>query len=79
MCGMEIATIHVRETKDPQRTFPKALIISCVFIIATLVLGALAIAIEVPAHQLSVIAGIMQAFDVFFTAYHMHWVLPIVF
>jgi amino acid transporter len=78
MCGMEIATIHVRETKDPQRTFPKALIISCVFIITTLILGALAIAIVVPAKQLSLIAGIMQAFDVFFTAYHMHWIMPIV-
>jgi len=77
MCGMEIATIHVRETKDPQRSFPKALLISCVFIITTLVLGALAIAIVVPAHKLSLIAGIMQAFDVFLLAYHLHWVLPI--
>ena len=78
MCGMEIATIHVRETRDPQHTFPKALLISCTFIIVTLVLGALAIAVVVPARQISLIAGIMQAFNVFFNAYHLAWVMPLI-
>jgi amino acid transporter len=76
MCGMEIATIHVRETKDPERTFPKALLISTVFILITLTLGALSIALVIPSDQLSFIAGLMQAFDVFFTAYHLHGILP---
>jgi amino acid transporter len=76
MCGMEIATIHVRETKNPEKTFPKALLISTVFILITLILGALSIALVIPTSQLSFIAGLMQAFDVFFTAYHLHWILP---
>lgn len=78
MCGIEIATIHVRETKDPAKTFPRALGISVAFILITLVLGALSIAVVVPAHQLSLIAGIMQAFNVFFTTYHMHWLMPLI-
>lgn len=78
MCGMEIATIHVRETKDPQKTFPRALFISTIFILVTLILGALAVAVVVPAHQLSLIAGIMQAFKVFFASYHMLWMLPVI-
>jgi glutamate:GABA antiporter len=77
MCGMEIATIHVRETKDPERNFPRALLFSTVFILITLVLGALSIAIVIPTEKLSFIAGLMQAFDVFFSAYHLHWILPI--
>jgi len=78
MCGMEIATIHVRETKNPQRTFPRALLISTVFILVTLILGALSIAIVVPKSQLSLIAGILQAFQLFFDAYHLHWMVPVV-
>lgn len=78
MCGIEIATIHVRETKNPKKTFPRALGISVAFILITLVLGALSIAVVVPAHQLSLIAGIMQAFEVFFTTYHLHWIMPLI-
>ena len=77
MCGMEVATIHVRETKNPEKSFPKALLISTAFILVTLILGALSIAIVIPTKELSFIAGLMQAFDVFFSAYHLHWVLPI--
>jgi len=78
MCGMEIATIHVRETRDPQRTFPRALLISTLFILITLILGALAIAAVVPLSKLNLISGIMQAFELFFGTYHLHWILPII-
>lgn len=77
MCGMEIATIHVRETKNPQQTFPRALTISVIFILITLILGSLAIAIVIPAHQLSLVAGIMQTFSYFFAAHHVSWLLPV--
>jgi amino acid transporter len=77
MCGMEIATVHVRETKNPEKAFPKALMISTVFILLTLTLGALSIAIVVPGKDLSFIAGLMQAFDLFFTSYHIHGVLSV--
>ena len=77
MCGMEIATVHVRETKNPEKSFPKALLISTVFILLTLTLGALSIAIVVPTKDLSFTAGLMQAFDLFFKAYHIHGALSI--
>ena len=77
MCGMEIATIHVRETKNPQKTFPRALAISVVFILITLILGSIAIAVVIPAHKLSLVAGIMQTFSYFFAVHHMSWLLPV--
>ncbi len=77
-CGMEIATVHAREVKNPKKAFPKALMISTVILLVTLIFGSLAIAIVLPHAQISLVAGIMQSFDLFFTGYHMHWVMPII-
>lgn len=77
-CGMEIATVHARDVKNPQRSFPKALFFSTLIIVSTLLIGSLAIALVVPTAQINLVAGNMQAFSVFFTAYHMTWVLPII-
>lgn len=77
-CGMEIATVHVRDVRDPQKTFPVAMLYSVVIILVTLVLGSLAIAVVIPHDDISLVAGIMEAFSVFFTSYHLKWFLPVV-
>lgn len=77
-CGIEIATVHARDVKNPQRSFPKVLLIATLIILGTLMIGSLAIAMVVPNNQISLVAGNMQAFSVFFTAYHMTWILPLV-
>lgn len=76
-CGMEIATVHVREVKNPQSVFPKAMLYSTMIILLTLVLGSLAIAVVIPHDHISLVAGIMQSFDMFFRVYHMDWILPV--
>lgn len=76
-CGMEIATVHAQDVVDPQRAFPRALLYSTIIILTTLILGSLAIAIVIPGQEISLVAGIMQAFDAFFSAYHMRWILPL--
>lgn len=78
LCGMEIATVHARETKNPQKAFPRALFVSVIIILITLIFGALTIAMVVPAQQLSLITGIMQSFDIFLVEFHAHWLLPII-
>lgn len=77
-CGMEIATVHARDVRDPQKSFPRALFYSTLIILATLMVGSLAIALVVPNAQISLVAGNMQAFTVFFSAYHMKWILPVI-
>ncbi|MEM1244681.1 MAG: amino acid permease, partial [Pseudomonadota bacterium] len=77
-CGMEIATVHGANVKNPQRTYPIAMLISTLIIILTLVFGSLAIAIVIPANKISLVAGIMEAFYAFFHAYHLAWILPLV-
>lgn len=76
-CGMEIATVHASDVRDPQRAFPRAILYSCLIILITLVLGALSIAFVLPANHISLVAGIMQAYSAFFAAYHLQWLLPI--
>jgi len=77
-CGMEIATVHASDVKDPQRSYPRAMYITTIIILFTLMCGSLAIAMVLPQKQISLVAGIMQAFAAFFTAYHLQWILPIV-
>lgn len=74
-CGIEIATVHAGDVDNPQKTFPRALIYSVVIIVTTLIMGSLAIAIVLPQDQISLVAGIMQAFDAFLAAYQLpSWV-----
>jgi glutamate:GABA antiporter len=77
-CGIEIATVHANDVENPQRAFPRTLIYSVLIILTTLILGSLAIAVVVPQQDINLVAGIMQAFDAFFSRYHLVWFMPIV-
>lgn len=76
-CGMEITTVYAQEVKNPQKDYPKALLISTVILVFTLTLGSLAIAMVIPGDKISLVQGIMQAFHFFFGAYHLEWLVPV--
>jgi putative glutamate/gamma-aminobutyrate antiporter len=71
--GMEMAGYHARETKNPQRDFPRAMFISAAIVFSLTTLGTLAIAFVVPAKKIGLAAGLMQAFEVFFTKLGIGW------
>jgi len=75
--GMELATVHVRNVENTQKTFPKAMFFSVLIILFTMILGSLAIAFVIPHSQINLVDGVMQAFSYFFHAYHMQWFIPI--
>ncbi|KTD75514.1 amino acid permease [Legionella waltersii] len=77
-CGIEIATVHANDVKNPQHAFPKVLVYSVGIILSTLILGSLAIAVVLPQKDINLVAGIMQAFSAFFTSYNMGWMMPVV-
>jgi len=66
--GMEMAGFHALETRNPSTDYPKAMAISAVIIFACTVLATLAIAFVIPADELSLAAGVMQAIEYFFNA-----------
>ncbi|MDD1757167.1 MAG: APC family permease [Methanotrichaceae archaeon] len=73
--GMEMAGFHALEVRNPQKDFPKAMAISAILIFVLTVLGTLAIAFVVPVGELSLAAGLMQAFQAFLEAFNLTWLL----
>lgn len=76
--GMELAAVHVRNVRDPQKNFPKAMLFSVILILTTMILGSLAIAFVLPLDKISLVEGVMQAFNNFFQAYHLTALMPVI-
>ncbi len=77
LIGLEMSAAHAGEVKNPQRDYPRALFISSILILATLTFGSLAIAIVIPQAKIQLASGLMDGFTIFFTAYHMAWMVPV--
>lgn len=75
--GMELAAVHVRNVNNPQKNFPRAMFFSVLLILFTMIFGSLAIAFVLPNEKISLIDGVMRAFDNFLQAYHLSWIMPI--
>ena len=78
LCGIEIATVHAQDVEHPQKTFPRVLFYSVTIILVTMVFGSLAIAVVIPAQDINLVAGIMQAFSSFLGNYHLEYLMPVV-
>ncbi|KTD29817.1 APC family permease [Legionella maceachernii] len=78
LLGMEMSAVHAEEVKNPQRDYPRAILYSTILIFATLVLGSLAIVIVVPNKELSVVSGLIDAYAVFFSNYHIPWMTKVI-
>jgi amino acid transporter len=64
--GIEMAGFHAKELKNPRRDYPRAIFMAAGLIVGISVLATLAIAVIVPQAKLSLVAGLMQAFEFFF-------------
>lgn len=78
LVGVEMSAVHAEDVKNPQRDYPKALLISTIVIFFSLVLSSLAIALVIPKSQLSLVSGLIDAFAIFFKAYQMPWMIPVI-
>lgn len=75
--GMELSGVHVSHVPHPQKTFPKALLLSAGYILATMLFGSLTIAVVLPSDKINLAGGLMQVFDNFFHAFNIPWFIPI--
>jgi putative glutamate/gamma-aminobutyrate antiporter len=73
--GMEMAGYHALETRNPKRDFPRAIFLSALVILVATVIGTLAISIVVPASQINLAAGIMQAIQDFLKVFKLDWLV----
>ncbi|WP_455285516.1 APC family permease [[Eubacterium] cellulosolvens] len=73
--GMEMSGFYALSTRNPQKDYPRAMALSAAVIFMLTVLGTLGIAFVVPVQQLSLAAGIMQAFAAFLKTFGLDWLL----
>jgi amino acid transporter len=62
--GMELAGVHVNDIHDPKKNFPRAIGISIVILLATMLFSSLSIAAVIPAKEIRLVDGVMQFFTV---------------
>jgi len=75
--GMELAGVHVTDIEEPRKNFPKAMGLSVLILLTTMILGCLSIAIIIPDQKIRLVDGIMQTFSAFFAAFHLTPFLPL--
>lgn len=75
--GMELAGVHVSDIANPQKNFPKAIGYAVLILLFTLILGSLSVAMVIPKDTIQYVDGVMQTFSMFFNAFHMPFLIPI--
>jgi glutamate:GABA antiporter len=76
--GMEMNAVHVSSLRKPAKEFPRSMFLAMGLVLVIFILPALAISWIVPADQLSLTAGVMQAFDAVFAQFGSQWLTPII-
>lgn len=71
--GVEVHAVHANELQNPQKQYPKAMLIASGLSFILFTLGALAVAIITPYKEIGLQAGLMETFSYFFNHYHMSW------
>lgn len=75
--GLEVSAGYAASVKNPQKNYPRSILIAAILTFLVFMLGSLAIAIVIPKNDISLVAGLMEAFKVFFSYYQLGWILPV--
>ncbi|MEU1231937.1 APC family permease [Streptomyces sp. NPDC005828] len=76
--GMEMNGVHVSSLREPKREYPRSMFLATGLVLLIFILPALAIAWVMPSDQLSLTAGLMQAFQAFFEHFSIGWMTRVV-
>jgi len=76
--GLEMSAVHAAEVENPQKNYPKAILLSAIIIFVITSFAALSIAIVVPPEKIELASGSIEAFRYFLDAYNLSWAVPIV-
>ncbi len=74
--GLEVSAVHAGDVKNPQKNYPKSIILAAMITFLLVMLGSLAVAIVIPKNEISLVTGVMEAFRIFFNFYNLSWILP---
>jgi amino acid transporter len=76
--GVEVNAVHVDDLRDAPREFPRAILLAVILILLVFIPPTLAISVAVPAHHISLTAGVMQAFRTFLSHFSLSFLEPII-
>jgi glutamate:GABA antiporter len=77
LMGMEMSAVHARDVKEPQKNYPRAILLSAIIILGLSIPGVLAISAVIPQSQISLLSGTIQAFATFVDAFKLGWLTPL--
>lgn len=75
--GLEVTAAHAAQVEQPQKNYPKAILLAALITFSIFMLGSLSIAVVMPKAEISLVAGLIEAFGRFFSAYHLQAFLPL--
>lgn len=75
--GLEVSAAYASDVQNPQKNYPRAIILGALITFSVFMLGSLAIAVVIPQTEISLVAGLMEAFYAFFKYYNLTWILPL--
>ncbi len=75
--GLEVSGYYALAVRDPQRDYPKAMLLALMAIAGLSIFATLAIALTVPADKISLSGGVVQTFGVIFGALGIGWATPV--
>ena len=78
LSGLEVNSVHFRNTENPQRDIPRSILISGVLVLSISILGALSVAVLVPVGSINLASGTLQVFERVFGILGVNWLLPII-
>ena len=61
--GMELSSVHVNDIENPNKNFPKAILVACSFILFSMLFGTLTIALILPKSDINLVSGVLQVFS----------------
>ena len=76
--GVEVNAVHVDELRNPGKDYPKSIFLAMALVLAVFIGPTLAIAWVIPANQISLTAGVMQAFNSLFTHFGVSFAVPLI-
>lgn len=75
--GLEVSAGYAGEVKNPQKNYPKAIMIAAGITFFLFMLGALSIALVIPKENISLVSGLMEALRLYLAQYGLSWILPV--
>ncbi|WP_291908028.1 APC family permease [Chitinophaga sp. CB10] len=76
--GVEVHAVHAQELDNPQKDFPKSVLLAGIIIFALFTFGSLAVATVLPYDQIDLQAGLMEAFRVIFAKVGIPWATSVI-